>query len=88
MKGKLQPDNSCLQFMLRVPDSATETFSTLNNCSSTISSGCTVLEGTVSQTSLDNCSDKFAAVKTKSKECYSLLTDSDSPVMFPKLSHG
>ena len=88
MKGKLQPDISCLQFMLRVPDSATETFSTLNNCSSTISSGCTVLEGTVSQTSLDNCSDKFAAVKKKSKECYSLLTDSDSPVMLPTLSHG
>ena len=87
MRGKLQPDNCCLQFMLRVPDSATETFSTLNNCSSTISSGCTVLEGTVSQTSLDNCFDKFAAVKNKSKECYSLLTDSDSPVMLLTLSH-
>ena len=63
-----------------VPDSAKETFSTLANCSTTISSSCQVEEGTFNQTNLDLCAEKFEAVKTKSGECYSLVTAQDSPV--------
>ena len=63
-----------------VADSAKETFSTLTNCTTTISSSCEVAEGIFNQTNLDLCAEKFEAVKTKSKECYSLVTAQPSPV--------
>ena len=63
-----------------VPDSAKETLSTLANCSATISSSCQLTKTTLKQTNLELCAEKFAAVKTKSRECYSLVTVQDSPV--------
>ena len=66
--------------LFRVPDSAKETFSTLSGCSTSISSGCTVPEET-NRTALEDCSAQFEAVNNKSKECFSVLTASASPVM-------
>ena len=83
MKGK--PDE-VMQFIANisqcfsVPDSAKETFTTLRDCSTTISTSCQVTEGIFNQTNLDLCAEKFAAVKRKSKECYGLVTAQVSPV--------
>ena len=76
MKTRLIFDVLCFS----VPDSAKETFSTLSNCSTTISSSCQVAEGTFNQTNLELCAEKFEAVKNKSGECYSLVTAQETPV--------
>merc|ERR1712227_190769 len=54
--------------------SAVDTISTLNNCSASIGEGCTVPTLPVDNTTLASCETKFAAVTTKNKECYDLLT--------------
>merc|ERR1711936_954987 len=57
-----------------VADSAKDTFSTLSACSSSISGGCAVPNGTFNQTNLDECLTKVTEVSTKTATCYNLLS--------------
>jgi len=60
---------------------AVSTHATLNNCSSSVESGCKVPSGTFNETELASCETSFAAVTAKNKECYKATT-----AAFPDLS--
>ena len=53
---------------------AVSTHATLNNCSSSVESGCKVPSGTFNETELASCETSFAAVTVKNKECYKATT--------------
>merc|ERR550517_1482696 len=59
-------------------EEAAETYTTLSNCSASISAACAVPNNTADFTVLDTCKDKYDEIKTKNAACLKLTTDGDA----------
>merc|ERR1712004_720690 len=59
-------------------EEAAETYTTLSNCSASISAVCTVPNNTADFTVLDTCKDKYEEIKTKNAACLKLTTNGDA----------
>ena len=73
-KHQTEMSYSFLTFVSRDAATAVSTYATLNNCSSSVESGCKVPSGTFNETELASCETSFAAVTAKNKECYKATT--------------